>query len=116
VLGANPIQHLLESTGVLATLPPASRQTLTGTQFFPHLISGPFHHGLVIVFTTAALLSLVAAAASMLRGARPTGAEATNRGAPVQPRRRVRRKHNATRTGQKKATEARSTSEHSGGH
>jgi hypothetical protein len=41
---------------------------LTGNQFFPHLISGPFHHGLVIVFTAAALMSLTGAVVSLLRG------------------------------------------------
>ena len=39
--------------------------TLTGSEFFPNLISGPFHHGLVVVFGAAALMMLVAASASM---------------------------------------------------
>jgi hypothetical protein len=34
----------------------------------PHLISGPFHHGLMIVFTAAAIMSLTGAAVSLLRG------------------------------------------------
>ncbi|WP_037066201.1 MFS transporter [Pseudonocardia acaciae] len=68
MLGENPVEHLLGGTGALAALPPASQQVLTGTRFFPQLISEPFHHGLVIVFTVAAGLSLVAAAASLLRG------------------------------------------------
>ena len=50
-LGFNPLQTLLEPTGVLARLPAKSVQTLTGKEFFPHLISQPFHHGLVVVFT-----------------------------------------------------------------
>ena len=41
---------------------------LTGNQFFPHLISGPFHHGLIIVFTAAALMSATGAVVSLLRG------------------------------------------------
>ena len=41
---------------------------LTGNQFFPHLISGPFHHGLIIVFIAAALMSLTGAVVSLLRG------------------------------------------------
>jgi hypothetical protein len=41
---------------------------LTGTQFFPHLISGPFHHGLVIVFSAAAIMSLTGALVSLMRG------------------------------------------------
>ena len=39
-------------------------------RFFPELISQPFHHGLVIVFTTAMALLALAAAVSALRGAR----------------------------------------------
>ena len=70
VLGENPIEHLLGPTGALAALPAAARHTLTGTQFFPHLLSGPFHDGLVVVFTTATAASLVAAFASGLRGGR----------------------------------------------
>jgi MFS family permease len=68
LLGYNPVQHLLAPSGVLATLPPHNVAALTGTQFFPHLISGPFHHGLIIVFTAAAAMSLVGAAVSLLRG------------------------------------------------
>jgi MFS family permease len=67
-LGVNPIQHLLEPTGTLATLTTAQRQTVTGRTFFPDLISGPFHSGLVVVFAFAAALALLAAIASLLRG------------------------------------------------
>jgi len=41
---------------------------LTGRQFFPQLISAAFHHGLVIVFTAAAIMSLAGALVSLLRG------------------------------------------------
>ena len=41
---------------------------LTGRHFFPILIAGAFHHGLVIVFTAAALMSFVGAMVSLLRG------------------------------------------------
>jgi len=68
LLGYNPVQHLLGPSGALATLPPHNVAVLTGTQFFPHLISGPFHHGLIIVFSAAAAMSLVGAAVSLLRG------------------------------------------------
>ena len=68
LLGYNPVQHLLGPSGVLTTLPAHNVAVLTGTQFFPHLISGPFHHGLIIVFTAAALMSLVGASVSLLRG------------------------------------------------
>ena len=68
VLGINPIHHLLAPTGALSSLSPAHRQLLTGREFFPQLISGPFHTGLVVVFAFAAALAGVAAFASMLRG------------------------------------------------
>src|SRR2546430_7296563 len=64
-LGYNPLAQLLGPTGVPAQLPPANAAALTGKQFFPHLISGPFHQGLVGVFFAAAALSLVAALASV---------------------------------------------------
>jgi MFS family permease len=68
LLGFNPVQHLLGPSGVLASLPPGRAAVLTGHQFFPNLISGPFHHGLIIVFSAAAAMSLVGAAVSLLRG------------------------------------------------
>ena len=66
-LGSNPIQHLL-GPNVLQALPPRNAATLTGREYFPNLISGPFHHGLVIVFSAAAIMAPCAAAASALRG------------------------------------------------
>ena len=41
---------------------------LTGKSFFPDVISAPFHHGLVIVFTAAAIMSFVGALVSLMRG------------------------------------------------
>jgi hypothetical protein len=67
-LGNNPIAHLLAPSGVLNTLPAQNVQTLTGNHFFPELVAGPFHHGLVIVFGAAAAMALVGALASVLRG------------------------------------------------
>ena len=67
-LGYNPIQTLLEPSGTLDRLPAENATTLTGKEFFPHLISQPFHDGLVVVFLGAALMSLVAAVASALGG------------------------------------------------
>ncbi len=67
-LGNNPISHLLGPSGVLRTLPAHNVRTLTGTRFFPELVSGPFHHGLVTVFGVATAMSLIAALASVLRG------------------------------------------------
>jgi MFS family permease len=70
ILGVNPIEHLLNQTGTLATLTSQQQQALTGSQFFPNLISGPMHHGLTIVFAAGAILAGIAATASLLRGGR----------------------------------------------
>ena len=97
LLGFNPVRHLLAHSGVLARLPHHSVAVLTGNQFFPHLISGPFHHGLIIVFTAAALMSATGALVSLLRGgqfyyedapagaAPPAGARPGPAGAPARP-------------------------------
>ncbi|MFE6499989.1 MFS transporter [Kitasatospora sp. NPDC057738] len=80
-LGYNPIQQLL-GPHVLGQLPPDNVRTLTGREFFPQLISGPFHDGLVVVFWLAIAMSLVAAAASLVRGRpRPAAVDATGSGA-----------------------------------
>jgi EmrB/QacA subfamily drug resistance transporter len=68
ILGVNPIQHLLEPSGVLSTLPPDAQATLTGHSFFPHLVAGPFHSGLVVVFSVGAVLGVLSALASFSRG------------------------------------------------
>jgi MFS family permease len=65
-LGYNPMQQLLGAK-TLAALPPKNAATLTGHSFFPNLISGPFHHGLMIVFWLAIGMSLVGAAASFAK-------------------------------------------------
>jgi MFS family permease len=70
MLGVNPIQHLLAPSGVLARLPPASQSMLTGESFFPSLLSGPFHDGLIVVFSVSAAMSVLAGLASLLRGKR----------------------------------------------
>ena len=67
-LGYNPVQQLLAPTGVLKHLPAHNVSVLTGKAFFPQLISQPFHHGLIIVFSMAMAVLLIAAAASALRG------------------------------------------------
>ena len=48
VLGVNPVQHLLASNGALGSLSSANQQVLTGREFFPNLLSGPFHQGLIV--------------------------------------------------------------------
>jgi MFS family permease len=68
-LGYNPIQSLL-GPHVLNSLPAHDRATLTGPDFFPHLISGPFSTGLHAAFSFAIVACLIAAAASLMRGGR----------------------------------------------
>ena len=43
---------------------------LTGKEFFPQLISGPFHAGLVVVFVAAAIMMLLGAVASLFNPGR----------------------------------------------
>ncbi|WP_078917157.1 MFS transporter [Streptomyces sp. NRRL S-813] len=66
-LGYNPIEHLLGPT-ILGHLSPSAAAHLTGREYFPHLISQPFHDGLVVVFSLAIAMSLAAAGASLVRG------------------------------------------------
>lgn len=68
LLGVNPIEQLLASGGALATLSAQTRSTVTGHQFFPNLISTPFHEGLIVAFFAAVIMSLIAAVASAMRG------------------------------------------------
>jgi len=67
-LGYNPIQSLLKPFGVLPHLSHADAATLTGKEFFPQLISQPFHDGLTVVFIAAAIMSIIGAIASFSRG------------------------------------------------
>jgi MFS family permease len=70
LLGVNPIKHLLGPSHVLSTLPVADQRTLIGREFFPRLISEPFHRGLVLVLVVAAAMSSLAAVLSLFRGRR----------------------------------------------
>lgn len=68
-LGKNPLKNLLGSQ-VTSHVGHAEWLVLTGKHFFPDLIEGSFHHGLVIVFGAAIVMSIVGALASALRGKR----------------------------------------------
>jgi hypothetical protein len=68
-LGYNPIQSLI-GPHVLSQLSAVNASTLTGRQFFPELISGPFAAGLHQAFTFSLVVCLVAAVASWSRGKR----------------------------------------------
>jgi len=76
MLGINPVHYLLSRYGTLSTLTPANTSLLTGREFFPDLISGPFHDGLILVFAVSAVLGLIAAIVSLTRGDTRAPAEA----------------------------------------
>ena len=76
VLGVNPLEHLLAPSGVLAHLPPENAATITGREFFPDLISGPFHQGLTVVFGVSVILAVLAGIASLARGRISEGSSA----------------------------------------
>jgi hypothetical protein len=73
---------------VLNTLPAADVAALTGKEFFPQLISGPFHQGLIVVFGVAAVMSLIGAIASLSRGKRYVHDEGVKNPEPVTAARR----------------------------
>ncbi|TQS42255.1 MFS transporter [Cryptosporangium phraense] len=75
-LGFNPLASLLGPTGALDQIPAANAATLTGKEYFPALISEPFHNGLVVVFVTAAVMMVVAALASLVGGSTGSRREA----------------------------------------
>jgi MFS family permease len=83
MLGVNPVHYLLSQHGVLSSLTPANRDLLTGREFFPNLISGPFHDGLVLVFAVSAALGVIAAIVSLMRGTSTPPAETEAAVSPV---------------------------------
>ena len=68
-LGYNPMAELLEPSGDLDQ-PGVDVAALTSKTFFPDLISGPFHSGLVVVFGAAAAMMVIGAIASMFNPGR----------------------------------------------
>ncbi|HVO16318.1 MAG TPA: MFS transporter [Alphaproteobacteria bacterium] len=68
-LGYNPMGQLIPAA-VLHALPAADAAAITGKQFFPRLLSGPFMDGITLAFGFAALLYLLSALASWLGGGR----------------------------------------------
>ncbi len=73
-LGYNPMQQLLGP--LLSRLPAANAAYVAGRQFFPHLITVPFHSGLGVAFGFAIAACLIAAVASALTGPRRRAAAA----------------------------------------
>lgn len=68
-LGYNPMAELLAPFNGLA-LPGVNAEVLTGKTFFPELITGPFHSGLVVVFSAAAIMMVIGAIASLFNPGR----------------------------------------------
>jgi MFS family permease len=81
-LGYNPMQSLLGP--VLKALTPAHAAYVTGREFFPNLITAPFHDGLGVAFGFAIAASLIAAIASALTG-RQKVADAEPKAVAVEP-------------------------------
>jgi len=65
-LGYNPMQQLLGP--ILHQLNPAHAAYLIGREFFPHLITGPFHDGLGVAFGFAIAACVIGAIASAFTG------------------------------------------------
>ena len=68
-LGYNPIAELLAPSGALQQ-PGVNADVLTGKTFFPHLITEPFHSGLVVVFIAAAVMMVIGLIASIFNPGR----------------------------------------------
>jgi hypothetical protein len=68
-LGYNPIAELLEPYHALQQ-PGVNAEVLTGQAFFPHLITEPFHTGLVVVFVAAAVMMVIGTVASLFNPGR----------------------------------------------
>ena len=83
-LGYNPMKQLLGP--LLAHLPAGHAAYVTGRQFFPHLITAPFHDGLGVAFAFAIAANVIAAIASLLTGPRSGPAPRPSRSAPSWPR------------------------------
>jgi hypothetical protein len=83
MLGVNPVRYLLSQHGALSSLTPANRSLLTGREFFPDLISGPFHDGLILVFAVSAALGVIAAIVSLTRGSSQPAAQTEAAAAPA---------------------------------
>jgi len=81
-LGYSPMKHLLGAK-VLGALPAGRVAQITGRRFFPALISSSFHAGLHEAFLFAAIICLVAAGASWLRGGRYVYREDATEGVPA---------------------------------
>jgi len=73
-LGYNPVATILNAlpSSITSTIPAATTEYLTGSTFFPNAISGPFMTALRVAFIIAAVMCIIAAICSMLRGKKHT--------------------------------------------
>ncbi len=88
-LGYNPMQQLLGPQ--LAHLSAAHAAYMAGREFFPHLITAPFHDGLSVAFGFAIAANVIAAIASALTGAATATATAEPESPGLRAGRRIRR-------------------------
>jgi sugar phosphate permease len=70
IMGSVPARQRGAASGMRSTFQNSGTAMSIGVFFFPGLISGPFRHGLVVVFALAVGLAVLAALASALRGVR----------------------------------------------
>jgi hypothetical protein len=69
-LGYNPVATILHSlpASLVSTIPTATMNYITGSSFFPNAISGPFMTALREAFLIGAVMCIIAAICSALRG------------------------------------------------
>src|SRR6185437_10430621 len=97
-LGYNPMGQLIPPAALHA-LTAAQQATITGKEFFPSLLAGPFMVGIKIAFTISVVLYVLAAIASWL-GGRPSAKRIPRK--PIsrsKPSSRVCRRRNRTYRG-----------------
>jgi MFS family permease len=82
-LGYNPMATLLGSSA-LHHMTAAQAHYITGRSFFPHLISAPFGKGLQKAFDFAAVVCILGAVASLLRGGKYHYSEPGTAAVPVE--------------------------------
>jgi MFS family permease len=83
-LGYNPMATLL-GPAALHHMTLAQAHYITGRSFFPHLISAPFGKGLEKAFDFAAIVCLLGAVASLLRGGKYHHSDMDDENLPVEP-------------------------------
>ena len=84
VLGLQPDGHAARARTPCTTMAPAQVHYITGRSFFPNLIAGPFGQGLKKAFDFAAVVCLLGAVASLLRGGKFHYTEPDGEAPPVE--------------------------------